>query len=727
MTLRRRVLPALFNGVSQQPPLLRSPDQTEAELNTWATLAEGVSKRPPSEHLAFIEEDLGFSPLVHYVNRDTTERYIVIVTQTGIKVYDHLTGVAQVVSAPGGYSYLTDGEFRAVTVADYTFIVNINKHCELAALGTDASYDPDYYRWLNSRPSYGLGTGDLSGGLWDGVVKGGLLQYQPNQGPGSFLGEVASLEKLPEGATDGTMYKVTGSVETGFVSYYVRRKGAVWDETVANGLHNAIDATTMPHALVREPDGTFIFAPFSWQNRRVGDENTNPPPTFVGRTIKDVFFYQNRLGFLVDENVVFSCSGDFGNFWRNTILDYVVSDVVDVAVTTTNVALLNYALAFGNGIMAFADQTQFSLSNSEEGLTPESVAIKPVTSYEMNTKVRPVTIGSEVYYCGDQAGSSIVWEYTRGDDQDGLASAEITAHVPHYLPAGLTKLIAAPNIKALFALTGTKDVYVYQFYWNGNEKVQSAWRKWSFDSRVIAGEYFDGHLYVLTDANEGVFLERINLEAGAKPAEQNHQVYLDRRCVLTGTYNPTTGRTYYTLPYAPDPSTFGLVRSKTHPTAPGSLVNPATHQWTSGTTMSVLGQEPVAVTVGEKYLMRFEFSRQFPQDYQGRLLTTGRLQLRTFTLYYTNTGFFRTEVSPYGTAVSPDIEDIVPAKLADFTGKVVGSQELTLNTPSFQTGSYSFQIYGDAAQCSVAVTNDTHVGSTFVSAEWEGYFTSRSQ
>ena len=727
MSLRRRVIPALYNGVSQQPPLLRSPDQNQEELNTWATLAEGVGKRPPSEHLAFIAEDLGDNPLVHYVNRDITERYIVIVTQNEIKVYDHLTGLEKTVNAPGGYGYLTGGSFRAVTIADYTFIVNTAKYCELAALGTDASYDPSYYRWLNGRPIDGVGIGDLSGGLWDGMVKGGVLQYQPNPGAGSYAGEVASLEKLPETAPDGTMYKITGSVETAFVSYYVRRSGAVWDETVANGLNNALDATTMPHALVREPDGTFTFAPFSWQNRRVGDENTNPPPTFIGRTIKDVFFYQNRLGFLVDENVVFSCSGDFGNFWRNTILDYVVSDVVDVAVTTTNVALLNYALAFGNGIMAFADQTQFSLSNSEEGLTPESVAIKPVTSYEMNTKVRPVTIGTEVYYCGDQAGSSIVWEYTRNDDSDGLSAAEITAHVPHYLPANLIKLIAAPNVKALFALTGTGDIYVYQFYWNGNEKVQSAWRKWNMDGNVIAGDYFDGHLYLLTQRADGVHLERASLEANTKPPEQNHQVYLDRRCVLTGTYNPVTGRTSYTLPYPANQSLFRLIRSKTHPTAPGSLVNPATYQWTSPTTMSVLGQEPVAVTAGEKYLMRLEFSRPFPQDYQGRLLTTGRLQLRTFTLYYTDTGFFRTEVSPYGTSVAPDVEEIVPAKLADFTGKVVGSQELTLNTPSFQTGSYSFQIYGDAAQCTIAVTNDTHVGSTFVSAEWEGFFVSRSQ
>lgn len=725
MSLRRRVLPALYNGVSQQPPILRSSDQTEDETNTWAMMAEGVGKRPPTEHLAILSGVDLTNALVHHINRDVTERYIVVISQTGIRVFDHVTGAEKTVNAPGGYGYLTGGSFRAITVADYTFIVNANKVGALAPLGADASYDPDYYRWLNNRPVNAAG--DLAyDGVWGGAVSGAALQYRPNLAGGTFAGELPSIEKLPETAPDGTMYKIVGSAESGFASYYVRRKGAVWDETVANGLRNALDAATLPHALVREPNGTFTFAPFSWANRTVGDENSNPPPTFIGRKIQDVFFYQNRLGFLVDENVVFSCAGDFGNFWRNTVLDYIASDVIDVAVTTANVAILNYALPFNNGIMAFADQTQFSITNSEDGLTPESIAIRPVTSYQVNTRVRPVTLGTEVYYCGDQNGSSIVWEYTRQDDVDSLAAAEITAHCPNFIPSGLTKLIGATNSKALFALTGTRYVFTYQYYWNGNEKIVSAWRRWDFGDPVVAGEFLDDSLYLMINRGGVLHLERLNIEDGAMPTEQNFQVFLDRRVKLTGTYNPATGRTTYTFPYAPNQSKVRLVRSKTHPTTPGSLVNPATYEWRSATTLSVLGEEPVDVTAGELYEQRLVFSRQFPVDYQGRPVTTGRLQMRTFTVYFSRTGFFRTEVRPYGSATDPQIEEIVPAKMTDFTGRIVGSQELTLNTPTFETGSYSFQIYGDAAQCSIALTNDTHVGATFVSAEWEGFYFSRA-
>ena len=723
MSLRSRVLPALYNGVSQQPPILRSPDQTEDELNTWASLADGVGKRPPTEHLANLG-NISDSAFVHHINRDVTERYIVVIDGGAIRVFDQVTGEQKPVSAPGGLGYLEGGKFRAVTVADYTFIVNTEKVCKLASLGYDTTPDPDYYRWPNR---------NLTGGDFDGfagaiarIVAGDRFQYQTNPAGGAYAGEVPSIEKLPENATTGTLYKVSGSVETGFTSFYVRRNGAVWDETVAPGLVNALDATTLPHCLVREADGTFSFAPFSWAPRRVGDEHTNPPPTFINRTIRDVFFYQNRLAFLVDENVVFSCAGDFGNFWRNTVLDYVKSDVVDVAVATKNVALLNYAVPMNTGILAFADQTQFSITNGEDGLTPESVAIQPVMHYEVNIGVRPVQIGTEVYFCGDQNGSSIVWEYTKQEDAEALAAAEITAHVPEYIPSGLKRLIAAPNLKALFALTGGADVFVYQFYWNANEKVQSAWRKWSLGGNVISGEYLDGYLYLLIRRTDGVCLERVHLEASAKPAEQLHQVYLDRRVAITGTYYPEQNKTMFRLPYNADTSRFRLIRGKTHPSRPGSLVDPSSYQWDGQNTLFVPGDETVQMTGGEAYVMRLTFSRQFPLDYQGRPVTTGRLQLRTFTVYFTDTAFFRTEVSPYGAAVVPDIEEIVPAKIADFTGKVVGSADLILNRPILHTGSYSFQVYGDAAQATVTLTNDTHVGSTFVSAEWEGFYFNRA-
>lgn len=728
MSLTTRALPGLYNGVSQQPAILRAADQTEDEINTFATLAVGVEKRPPTQHIARVSDGLSAGAFIHHINRDSSERYIVIVEQGAIRVFDHATGAPLTVNAPGGLGYLDapGGAYRAVTVADYTFIVNTTRVCSMDAAGADLVPDAGYAIWPNNFPPMTLG---YLGG--DDLFSGGAYQYPVNTNGATFLaGEVTSVEKLPENAPQGALYKVTGSTQASLVSFYVVRNGAVWDETVGPGLINAIDPATMPHALVRNADGTFSFAPFSWAPRRVGDLGANPPPSFIGRVIRDLFFYQNRLAICSDENTIFSCAGDFGNYWRSTVFDYIDSDVVDVATTSAKVSIIQFAVPFSSGALLFSDQTQFGLSNGENGVTPSSVAIRPVAHYPVNTKVRPVILGGEVYWCHDRAGSTVVREYARNADTDASTAADITAHVPSYVPSGATRLIGAPEINALFVLHGTADVYVYQFYWSGTDKVQSSWRKWKFDGNVIGGEFLDGQLYLLIQRPEGVFLERADLRAGAKPADAVHPVFLDRLARPTAaSFSTDTGLTTFTLPYAPDQGTFQLVRLGSHPTRPGSLVDPSTYQWgPDGTVMTVPGDEAGSPCVGgQAYLMRFVFSRQFPLNFKGQPMTTGRLQLRTFTINYADAGFFKTEVQPYGTAMVADIESIVPAKQANFTGKIVGNADLKLNRPVLHTGSYSFQVYGDAAQAIIALSNDTHVGSSFVSAEWEGFFFSRAQ
>jgi hypothetical protein len=532
--LSTRTLPQLFNGVSRQPPILRSLDQTEDELNSWAAVSAGVGKRPPTEHITKLASSIGADAFVHTINRDTTERYVVIIDGGTIKVVG-FDGVERTVNTPGGTDYLFGGEYTAVTVADYTFIVNRSQPVGMKQLvvgdpSPDTVAPPTYVRKITRDPRY------ADGYSIDTLIEAGDEDsYVPNTnyGTSSITGRVASVEKLPETAADGAIYEVQGSDYLPSTSFYVVRNGAVWDETVRPGLTNAIDEATMPYCLIREGDGTFTFAPFSWAPRRVGDEKTNPLPTFVGRTVRDVFFYQNRLAFLVDENVVLSCAGDFGNFWRNTVLDAIDSDVVDVAVTTTQVSILQHAILFNDGALLFADQTQFSMSNGESGVTPASMSIQPVTHYTVNKEAKPVALGTEVYFCGEASGRSVFYEYSRLQDAESTTAADITAHVPGLIPGGIKKLCGGP--RSLFTFDGTTDAFCYQLYWNGNEKLMSAWRPWSFFGNVLSASVLDDHLYLVIEYSDGAYLEKMDLSDGAHPDNQPKQVYLDRRVSLVGT------------------------------------------------------------------------------------------------------------------------------------------------------------------------------------------------
>lgn len=144
--LTTRTLGAIHNGISRQPAILRSPDQTADEVNTWGDIATGVARRPPTVHVAELAVPDIDSAFVHHINRDKNERYIVVIADGVLKVFDQTTGEEKTVTAPGGTAYLSGPAeaFKAVTVADYTFIVNSSVTVELDAAGADLAAPPSY-------------------------------------------------------------------------------------------------------------------------------------------------------------------------------------------------------------------------------------------------------------------------------------------------------------------------------------------------------------------------------------------------------------------------------------------------------------------------------------------------------------------------------------------------------------------------------------------------------
>ena len=83
---------------------------------------------------------------------------------------------------------------------------------------------------------------------------------------------------------------------------------------------------------------------------------TNPNPSFVGKSIKAAFFYQNRLGFISDDSVVLSQAGDYFNFFAGSAIALSDADPVDMATSATRPARLKAALPTPNGLLLFAEK-----------------------------------------------------------------------------------------------------------------------------------------------------------------------------------------------------------------------------------------------------------------------------------------------------------------------------------------------------------------------------------
>lgn len=730
MSLVSRHIPALFNGVSQQPATLRQPAQGEAQVNCYATVAEGLKKRPPFEHVALVTATDISTAFVHTINRDVGERYVVIVTDGDLKVYDANTGAEKTVNFPVGKAYLdvvgnANASFALVSIADYTFVVNKEK---VVATKTAPTTTPvNYNDWYSPE-------------IW-GPRRAG--RYYNASGAGTLTGTVNTFSDLPK-ATDpappsnGDLYKVVGYDENNFGGYYVRRSGGVWVETYGPGANTSLDELTMPHALVRESNGTFTFTPFAWTARQYGDAETNPGPTFIGRTINDVFYWKNRLGFLTDENVVFSGAGDYGNFWRNTLTTLLDSDLVDVAVSTTKVSLLEFAVPFNGSLMLFADQTQFSL-NVADILTPTSVSIDEVTGFEMDRGVRPVGIGSDVYFVTRSGPYSKVREYFVSPETLSSDAADITAHCPRYLPKNIFKIAGNGNEDVLFAVSSEfpNRVYCYKFYWSGDQKMQSAWSYWELDANdtILSIDTIENNLYALVKRADGTFLEKCNLDDGAVFGALSFNILLDRRyAVQPGDmiYAAGPDETTITVPF--DTANLTRANVKVVLTAGSGNVGriaqgPYTYTVEPGNNEIVVpgdltGTAPV---VGLSYEASYQFSEQFIMDGRDNAITTGRLQLRTMTLYYQDAGFFQVQVYPYGLTYSGNLESVVPSALDAFTGRTLGEASLITGEANFHTGAYTFYIDGNSKDVVIKLINPSHLQSKFSSCEWEGLWFNRSR
>lgn len=316
-----------------------------------------------------------------------------------------------------------------------------------------------------------------------------------------FKDTAKSFTDLPNQCIDGFRIAVVGDNnknEDNFHVVFVGEAGqGVWKESVEAGLQNYYDLTTMPHCIKQQSDLRFAFTQGEWDHRKAGDTNTNPAPSFVGRTISDIFFHRNRLGLLSGENVIFSEAGSYFNFYRTTVRTLLDSDPIDVAVSQNEVSELKAALPIQDALLLFSELNQFTLTSSQL-LTPAEVTIDQSTKFECDLTATPVSAGNSAFFATKGGNYAGVREYYTEGDTEIKDATLVTSHVPEYLKGTMRKMVASTNENMLVCLTtdNLKEAYIYKWYNQGSQRVQSAWSKWIFDTDVVDISFNNSNLYI---------------------------------------------------------------------------------------------------------------------------------------------------------------------------------------------------------------------------------------
>ena len=270
----------------------------------------------------------------------------------------------------------------------------------------------------------------------------------------------------------------------------------------------------MPHQLVNDGVNAFTLQRSAYADRMAGDDDTNPLPSFVGSQIDNMFFFKNRLGFLSKENIIMSESG-FGsvntegqpvfNFGRTTVTTLLDSDPIDVSVSTSRVTNLKSAKGFQENLIIFAENGQFVLKGGNI-LTPKTVSITPITNFSFEDQVDPLPLGSYLYFPFTRGAFSGLREFTVNSTTDTYDSIEVTEHVPAYIPKNIIDMAGTTSEDMIVLLSGDEYtdgtnarncLYVYNYFWNNNQKVLSAWSKFSFTGEIRGIEFIESTLYAV--------------------------------------------------------------------------------------------------------------------------------------------------------------------------------------------------------------------------------------
>ena len=473
---------------------------------------------------------------------------------------------------------------------------------------------------------------------------------------------------------------------------------------------------------------TFALSDISWTDRMIGDEETAPDPSFIGTTIKDMYFHKNRMGFLASENVILSELGGYFNFYATTATDLLDTDMIDLATPTNEVHLLKNSVSFDEDLLVFSDDGQFKLTEfAAGGLTPTNAKLSLVTHYESDELVQPIVNGRKVYFAEHADGFSTIREFGIVEDLQEETAEEVTAHVPSYIKGRGFEIVGHNDLLFVLSDENLNEVFIYKYLFQRGEKKLSSWGKWVFkpEEKVIGLHVIDHVAHLVIVRPDGTYHDKMSLQDAnltgltESSTQLPFKVLLDRLVEIKGEYAESSDTTTWKLPYPDDfGSTYRVVLGPAWEGREGSLVQGLTQP--TPTTLQASGDLSANTAfVGKEYQFLYEFTEPtIKTETQGRLtsLAGGVLKMRKFSVDYFKTGFFKMRITAPGR----------DAFSHTFTGRILGSSLNTIGDIPFETGNFKKLILADAKKLKIELFSDSYLPCAFTGADWEGNYVVRT-
>ena len=394
--------------------------------------------------------------------------------------------------------------------------------------------------------------------------------FNASTGVGELLNVVASevndVGDLPSQCKHGMVVEIVNS-EADEDNHYVKFNGnndrdgeGTWQECAKPGRTIRFNYAKMPVALIRTADanfrltqldnssytilGTSYNAPF-WDDALVGDSNTNPEPSFIGRPINKMLFFRNRLILLANEFLIASRPGDYLNFWSKSAISFVASDPIDLSGSSEYPAVFYDGIQVNTGLVLFTKNQQFMLTTDSDVFSPLTAKLNALSTYNFNHTTNPVSLGVTVGFLDNAGKNSRFYEMANIRREGQPQLIEQSAVVSRLFEKDLKTISnSRENSVVLFSDDSSSTLYGYRYFDSVRERKLASWFKWTLPGTVKYHCMQDDALYVVIQNGTARQLLKYAIKMDSETLQlAENRVHMDYLMSTSGwTYNSTTGK-----------------------------------------------------------------------------------------------------------------------------------------------------------------------------------------
>ena len=548
-----------------------------------------------------------------------------------------------------------------------------------------------------------------------------------------FQKSVNDVSRLPAQCRHGYIVKVSNARLSDEDDYYLRFEGndnldgsGSWVECAKPGIAKSL--TNMPLVVQRTATTTFTVKQFTYADRGVGDDVTNPLPSFVGKRINKVIFFRNRLALLAGENIVLCRPGSLGtpDFFAESALTVGAADAIDIACASTFPSDIFDGIEVNSGLLVFSTNQQFLLSSDAEILNPETAKLRSVSTYNYNKAISPISLGVTVAYVDNSGKFSRFNEMANVRREGEPNVVEPSKIVPTLLAKDIDLLTnSRENSMVLFGKTNSDTVFGFRYFNVGDKRQQQAWFKWKFNNPLLYHFIINDDYFFLDTDN---FLQTLSLvqdddDISIDQDGVNYLLHLDNYTTVTGgSYSASTNLTTFTgqstwIPDVTTPNGTLVVIDKDSGTARVGRYGIATltgnspnddftlpGDWSTGT-----------FNIGYLYDYQVDFPTIYPTQVQGDKSNSdvnGSLVLHRLRVHFGKSGLYETTLTRVGKPAYTEVYE--STELDEYEASDAPFVEEVIRT---------VPVYEKNINVDITVKSTHPSPATLRAMSWEGSFT----